>query len=224
MASEAEAARFWSKVNKAGVTRVPRLGPCWEWTDSHATEGYGAFYSSVGRERAHRYAWSLLRGEIPSGMWVLHRCDYRACVNPDHLWLGTHDDNMADMVAKGRGRNAGLRGEAHPNKRLRGEDAFWARLAHLYAGASFRSIGDAFGVDGCTASKTCAGLSLDGTVPSNTRIREGDVLPIVAAAARGVRRSDLAAQYHVSKYAIDDLLSGRSWSRVTGIKYRGAHV
>ena len=67
---------------------------------------YGVFYigsrKSIG---AHRYAWSLANGPIPDGMFVCHKCDNPPCCNPDHLFIGTHDDNMRDMAKKGRGRS-----------------------------------------------------------------------------------------------------------------------
>jgi hypothetical protein len=81
---------------------------CWIWTADTARTGYGRMYVTSnprhGRkmELAHRLAWKLLRGSIPSGMLVLHHCDVRACVNPDHLFIGTQLDNIYDMFAKGR--------------------------------------------------------------------------------------------------------------------------
>lgn len=93
-------ASFWSRVNKSG--------DCWLWEGRCDEDGYGLFgewQRGEGRSinhRAHRYAWQITYGPIPDGLWVLHKCDTPACVNPSHLFLGTNDDNVADMVAKGR--------------------------------------------------------------------------------------------------------------------------
>lgn len=70
---------------------------CWNWTRG-LTKGYGQFQ----RFRAHRFSYELYVGKITDGMSVLHRCDNPKCVNPDHLFLGTQDDNMKDMQRKGR--------------------------------------------------------------------------------------------------------------------------
>ena len=100
--------RFWSKVD--------RSGECWLWMRGEDTSGYGTFRLAKTSDRAHRVAWSMERGDIPPGKYVLHCCDNRRCVRPDHLYIGTHADNMRDMIARGRARKA--RGEAHHKTRL----------------------------------------------------------------------------------------------------------
>lgn len=85
--------RFWAKVD--------RSGDCWLWTGC-GSGGYGQFRYKGPMVYAHRVAWEQANGPIPDGLDVLHRCDTPRCVNVGHLFLGTHLDNMTDMVAKGR--------------------------------------------------------------------------------------------------------------------------
>jgi hypothetical protein len=82
---------------------VARCAGCWEWTGALHRNGYGAFKLRDGRQMlAHRFAWELANGAVPEGLNVLHQCDNRRCVRPDHLFVGTQRENIRDMVAKGR--------------------------------------------------------------------------------------------------------------------------
>ena len=75
---------------------------CWEWTGSINGDGYGYLASGDQAIRVHRLSWEIHNGEIPEGLCVLHHCDNRKCVNPEHLFLGTKKDNAQDMIKKGR--------------------------------------------------------------------------------------------------------------------------
>ena len=93
--------RFWSRVHKTH-------GGCWLWTGGKAAHGYGQFHDGVKQTRAHRFSWELHNGRtVPGGLLVCHTCDTPACVRHDHLFLGTHADNMRDAALKGRLHSSG---------------------------------------------------------------------------------------------------------------------
>jgi len=109
--------RFWEKVDKTA--------DCWVWTASCAS-GYGRICRgghSGPQVQSHRLSWEIHNGPIPEGLQVLHHCDNKKCVRPDHLFLGSQLDNMRDMIFKGRH----CHGEAR-SKLVRGEQSGNAKL------------------------------------------------------------------------------------------------
>jgi hypothetical protein len=126
--------QFWGKVDKSG--------DCWVWTGFMNGAGYG-LYDPIGRQRrlTHRYSWELHNGSIPKGMHVLHRCDNPPCVNPDHLWLGTHQQNMEDKAKKGRCR----RGKGNHHSKLTVEKVLEIRAMRA-AGATIKELRALFGL------------------------------------------------------------------------------
>ena len=85
------------------INKVHKTDYCWIWNGAiRGNSGYGSFNVNGKIESSHRISYKLFKGVIPMGICVLHRCDNRLCVNPDHLFLGTQGDNMKDMFNKGR--------------------------------------------------------------------------------------------------------------------------
>jgi HNH endonuclease len=124
--------RFW-----LNVATGPQDG-CWNWLKSKNKNGYGIVWDGDKATLAHRLAWRLSIGPIePIELHVCHSCDNRLCCNPNHLWLGTSDDNMKDMANKHRGSSA--------RRTLTNEQIREIR-AMLNNGASRQEVGKAFGV------------------------------------------------------------------------------
>jgi len=124
------AKRFWPKVNKDG--------DCWLWTASIKPAGYGQFHLYIEGKRhtlyAHRVAWEAANGPIPEGQCVLHKCDNPVCVNPGHMFLGSHADNALDKARKMRAA-----------KKLSVLEVQMIRI-HAAAGFTQREIAKDFGI------------------------------------------------------------------------------
>lgn len=121
-----KAERFWSRV-------VQGTG-CWAWSGYTSKAGYGQFSFGGRKVYAHRVSWEIAHGPLPSAVHVLHKCDNPPCTNPEHLFVGSHGDNMRDMTAKGRNRGCIVsaddrRGESHPRTTLTEADVLAIRAA-----------------------------------------------------------------------------------------------
>lgn len=130
---------FWKSV------RITLDDGCWEWGLSLLKSGYGQVRRRGKTYSTHRYAYRLEHGSIPDGMCVLHRCDNRKCCRPDHLFLGTYQDNHDDMIAKGRKRWVASPGSKQGNAKLSEDDIPVIRLG-LASGQKGIDLARQFGV------------------------------------------------------------------------------
>ncbi len=127
---------------------------CWIWHGTKVTRGYGQISSNGKIWRAHRLSWALHKGNIPAGVLVLHKCDNPSCVNPEHLFLGSVQDNVDDRIKKGRsarGSNMGSSKLTEANVH-----AIRARLSHA---ETHVSIAASFDVTESAISHIAAGHS-----------------------------------------------------------------
>lgn len=116
---------------------------CWIYLGSKDKDGYGVVGVLKKQKRAQRVVFEYFFGEIPSGMFVCHKCDVRQCINPEHLFIGTPRDNTADMISKGRAIHP--RGELHPASKLKHEDVLKIRKMRE-SGEKLSAIASKFGI------------------------------------------------------------------------------
>ena len=140
-------------------TQYDAMSGCWVWTGSKRN-GYGRLIVGSRTDgtrkivSAHRLSYELTYGDIPEGMEVCHRCDNRCCVNPDHLFIGTHQDNMDDRERKGR--NKPPKGESNGRAKLSESDVLTIREKRK-SGVPFYKIAEEYGVHKKTVMDAVSG-------------------------------------------------------------------
>lgn len=132
---------------------------CWLWQGAFSRMGYGAFSVDSVPKRANRVSYELFKGPIPPGLFVLHRCDTPACVNPDHLYAGTDKDNVRDMVARNRMNFSNqIRGERHHQSKLNAATVRMLRESNHYRHRA-RDLAKEYGVSKTAINRALKGLS-----------------------------------------------------------------
>lgn len=130
---------------------------CIEWSMARNTSGYGCGWIGSVSFRAHRRAWELINGKIPSGLCVLHACDNPPCFNVAHLRLGTQRENVHDMMNKGRRKSNPLQHEKHHMAKLGTAEANEIRVA-FRLGAQQKQLASLFGVSKALVSQIVKGM------------------------------------------------------------------
>ena len=202
--------------------QVIKKDGCWGWRGSVDKDGYPIFKGAVNGveyRRATRYSFALHKGEDPGGRQVCHCCDNPTCSNPDHLFLGTIADNMADKIAKGRLRVA--RGEGSGRAVLSERDV----VSILGDPRPYAAIGAEYGVAAATIGSIKARASwghldepvVKGSNRGRHRVGASDKLNVEIVReirASSERGRDLAAKFGVSQQTITDIRKYRSWKHV----------
>ena len=220
LSNPAFAPAFWARVEK-WPGRGPN-GDCWEWTgyiDPSKKSGYGMLAFEGKTQKSHRVAWILTNGEIPDGMQVLHKCDHRPCVNPNHLFLGTNYDNVQDKISKGR-HPRGLEASMYSNPK-RGSDNWHSRFSDeevlamraMYAsGSKCKDIATAFKLKDHVCNMILHGrrwAHLPGALPPNRRMAKQIRPQILEMSASGMRCHEIARATNFSDAAISRVLNGK---------------
>lgn len=215
--------RFWQSVKKTE-------GGCWIYRDRPTH--YGQIVNDNGKVvSAHRFSYGLRYGEIPVGMFICHKCDVKGCVNPDHLYAGTHEDNTRDIVERGRqAKNKGRRLKAmplrrsHKNGRALSEESR-KRLVDDYATGNFTQavLARRYKISQSAVSATIRGWP--GRTPDGGRKRSGHYRSKLTEKQRqeireryqhgGVTQKQLAVQYGIHQTRVSDIITGRKPGRKT---------
>lgn len=222
--SEPVQLRFWSKVDKSA-------GPdgCWVWMAGKHDAGYGSFMvkKELGDFLAHRISYAIHYGIDPSDLFVCHRCDNRICCNPNHLFLGTDQDNKDDMVSKGR--QGAARGADSAKAKFAADEIVEIRKRYAAGGVTCLELALANNVDETTISGIVRGDTytlVGGPLSDPKSLCRGETHPGAYLTVDKVRQirfmrscgttvSAISEAVSASWDAVYDVVRGKTWKHVT---------
>ena len=218
--------RFWSKVRKAGPN------DCWEWQANKNNKGYGLFRPGGSRpkELAHRLSYAASFGPIPANGLVLHSCDNSSCVNPTHLRVGSHKENVSDMDERQRRKPPHLVGETNPTSKLTDAQVIEIRRAYI-AGDHRDAIAERYGLSPLSIPDLVSGKSWKhlfdvsgsptvGELEAAARRNQKPGAKVTQEIAEEIRRrlangemgKDLAVEYGIHKATVSDIKLRKIWA------------
>lgn len=197
------------------LSRIENVEDCWIWLGSINQDGYGNIWVDKKPWRTHRLSYFIHKGEIQKGLCVCHKCDKPACINPEHLWLGTHIDNMKDMVTKKRT----LYAEQRPNNKI----PSWVRpeivkkylsgITQLQLAKEYNCHASAiYNAINCIIPDRIKGFR--GEKHPKAKLTEKDVLQIRKYFDDGLNKKDIASKYNITQQAVNRIVKRIAWSHI----------
>lgn len=215
-----------SKKRLLNNVSVGHESGCWIWNGGKSKKtGYGCFTYNNKSHSAHRASWKLFNGEIKNGLCVCHKCDVRLCVNPNHLFLGTHKDNMQDCKKKGRLKShIGVKNNSCKLDVLSVLEIARSKETSVYLSKKYNinrkmvtNIKNGYSWGHLTGIQHKKKINRFGSNAPISKLTEDQVLEI----AKSVElRKITAKKYNVSKSTVQHIQLGSTWSHLTGIVYK----
>lgn len=206
--------RLWSRIRKGGADE------CWPWIPCNGRNKYGMISKEGKNRHSHRVAYELHFGPFPQHLDVLHKCDYKPCCNPNHLYLGTDLDNARDRAE--RGRNCQAKGEKHWNASLSEEQVVEIRTLFSSGSVSMTTLGKRFGIARPQVARIVYGFSWTNaggpvSIPKRKALSPDSVREIMLLRAIGMTHTEIASKIGCNQSTVSLVLAGRIRKEVTGL-------